>query len=101
VLERTREIGILKALGSSRIGILALIETEASVMAALGAALGLALTLFTVIALRYWAPTLQIRIDAAWFAWSVLLAMAASGLGALYPGYRAASADPVEALSYE
>jgi putative ABC transport system permease protein len=101
VLERTREIGILKALGSSRMSILGLIEAEASMMACLGAALGLVLTFVTVVGLRYWAPTLQIRIDAGWVVRAVLLAIAASGLGALYPGYRAAKADPIEALSYE
>jgi putative ABC transport system permease protein len=101
VLERTREIGILKALGQSRMSILGLIEAEASMMAGLGALLGLVVTFFTVVGLRYWAPTLQIRIDAAWVVWSVLIAIAASALGALYPGYRAARADPIEALSYE
>jgi putative ABC transport system permease protein len=101
VLERTREIGILKALGSSRMSILGLIEAEASMMAVLGAALGLIITFVTVVALRYYAPTLQIRIDAAWVVRAVLLAIAASVLGAVYPGYRAAQADPIEALSYE
>jgi putative ABC transport system permease protein len=101
VLERTREIGILKALGSSRLSILGLIEAEASMMAFLGAALGLILTFVTVVGLRYWAPTLQIRIDAGWVVRAVLLAIAASVLGAFYPGYRAARADPIEALSYE
>ncbi len=101
VLERTREIGILKALGSSRISILGLIEAEASMMACLGAALGLILTFSIVFSLRYWAPTLQIHIDAGWVVRAVLLAIVASCLGALYPGYRAAQADPIEALAYE
>ncbi len=48
VLERTREIGILKALGTSRLGILGLIEVEASMMAVIGAVLGLVLTFSAV-----------------------------------------------------
>jgi putative ABC transport system permease protein len=63
--------------------------------------LGLIITFFTVVGLRYYAPTLQIRIDAVWVVRAVLLAIVASSLGALYPGYRAAKADPIEALSYE
>ncbi|HUK29707.1 MAG TPA: ABC transporter permease, partial [Candidatus Acidoferrum sp.] len=86
VLERTREIGILKALGSSRMSILGLIEAEASMMACLGAVLGLILTFVTVVALRYYAPTLPISIEFSWVVRAVILAIVASGLGALYPG---------------
>jgi putative ABC transport system permease protein len=101
VMERTREIGILKALGSSRLGILGLIEVEASVMAALGATLGLIVTYSTQAAMHHWSPTTQIRIEAWWVVRAIVLSLAAAGLGALYPAYRAAKADPIEALSYE
>ena len=101
VLERTREIGILKALGTSRMGILSLIEVEACVMAGIGAVLGLVVTFGTIRVLRYWAPTLQIRVGPMWVARAILLAVVASALGALYPAYRAAKADPIEALSDE
>jgi putative ABC transport system permease protein len=101
VLERTREIGILKALGSSRLSILGLIESEASMLACFGAAFGLILTYTIVAILRSYAPTMQISISVGWVVRAVLLAIVASGLGALYPGYRASKADPIEALSYE
>jgi putative ABC transport system permease protein len=101
VLERTREIGILKALGTSRMGILGLIEIEASVMAIVGAVLGLAVTFITIAVLRHSSPTLQIRVAPMWVLRAVVMAIAASVLGALYPSYRAAQADPIEALSYE
>jgi putative ABC transport system permease protein len=101
VLERTREIGILKALGTSRMGILGLIEVEASMMAAIGAILGLAVTFSTIAILRHSSPTLQIRIGSTWVLRAVAMALAASALGALYPSYRAAQSDPIEALSYE
>jgi putative ABC transport system permease protein len=101
VLERTREIGILKALGTSRMGILGLIEVEASMMAVIGALLGLVVTFSTVAILRHSSPTLQIRISSMWVLRAVLMALAASALGALYPSYRAAQCDPIEALSYE
>ena len=101
VLERTREIGILKALGTSRMGILGLIEIEASMMAVVGAVLGLAVTFITIAVLRHSSPTLQIRVAPMWVVRAVAMAIAASALGALYPSYRAAQADPIEALSYE
>ena len=101
VLERTREIGILKALGTSRMGILGLIEVEASLMAVIGAVLGLVVTFSIVAILRHSSPTLQIRISSMWVLRAVLMALAASALGALYPSYRAAQCDPIEALSYE
>jgi ABC-type antimicrobial peptide transport system permease subunit len=44
---------------------------------------------------------MQISISFGWVVRAVLLAIVASGLGALYPGYRAAKADPIEALAYE
>nr|HEV7953296.1 ABC transporter permease [Candidatus Acidoferrales bacterium] len=101
VLERTREIGILKALGTSRLGILGLIEVEASMMAVIGAILGLVITFSTVAILRHSSPTLQIRISSIWIVRAVAMALMASALGALYPSYRAAQCDPIEALSYE
>ncbi len=101
VMERTREIGILKALGSSRAGILGLIEAEALTMAVLGAALGVIITFSTCAFLRYWFPTLQIRISADWVAKAIALALLASVVGALYPAFRAAKADAIEALAYE
>jgi putative ABC transport system permease protein len=101
VMERTREIGILKALGSSRLDILGLIEVEASVMAALGTILGLLITYATTLGMHHWFPTTQIRIEPWWIVRAILLSLAAAGLGALYPAYRAAKADPIEALSYE
>jgi len=101
VLERTREIGILKALGTSRMGILGLIEVEASMMAVVGAIFGLLVTFTVVAILRHSSPTLQIRIAPMWVLRAVALALAASALGALYPSYRAAQSDPIEALSYE
>jgi putative ABC transport system permease protein len=101
VLERTREIGILKALGTSRMGILSLIEVEASMMAVIGAIVGLVVTFLTVAVLRHSSPTLQIRIAPMWVLRAVGMALVASALGALYPSYRAAKSDPIEALSYE
>jgi putative ABC transport system permease protein len=101
VLERTREIGILRALGTSRIGILNLIEIEACVMAVFGAIFGLLVTFTAIKVLHSWVPTLQIRVAPMWVGRAIILALVASAFGALYPACRAARVDPIEALSDE
>jgi len=58
-------------------------------------------TFATITVLRHSSPTLQIRVAPMWVLRAVGMAIAASVLGALYPSYRAAQADPIEALSYE
>jgi putative ABC transport system permease protein len=101
VLERRREIGILKALGSSRAEICGLILAEALVMMVLGVAIGLAGTYGTTTLLHHTSPTLQILIPSGWIGRSALVALAGALAGAMYPALRAAQSDPVDALAYE
>jgi putative ABC transport system permease protein len=101
VLERTRDIGILKALGSSRLEICGMIVGETLVMVALGISLGLISTYSVVEILRHTAPTLQIDIESGWIVRAILLTIAGAIAGALYPALRAAQSDPVDALAYE
>ena len=101
VLERTREIGILKALGSSRADILGLIVSEALVLTAVGILLGLACTYATRAILRQTSPSLTILITEQWVVRATFLALAGALSGAFYPALRAAQADPVDALAYE
>ena len=101
VMEKTREIGILKALGASRISILKLIVQETLLMAAMGTAFGLASTFLVRIILRVTTPTLTILISEGWIFRAIVLALVGAIAGALYPAYRAALIDPVDALAYE
>jgi putative ABC transport system permease protein len=101
VLERRREIGILKALGSSRVEICGLILAEALVMVALGVVVGLAGTYGTTTLLHHTSPTLQIQIPGSWIGRSAVVALAGALAGAAYPALRAAQSDPVDALAYE
>ena len=101
VLERRREIGILKALGSSRLEICRLILSEALLLVVLGAALGVAATFGLTSLLHRTSPTLQIEITASWVFRSILVAVAGAIAGAAYPALRAAQSDPVSALAYE
>jgi putative ABC transport system permease protein len=101
VAERTREIGILKALGASRTAIIRLMLQEALLLASLGAAAGLICTYGVKAVLGQTLPTLPILIPHDWVLRAVALALAGALAGALYPAYRAAAIDPVDALAYE
>jgi putative ABC transport system permease protein len=101
VLERTREIGILKALGSSRWNILGLLLGEVLMMAACGSLLGLMVTYTIVAILTQTAPTLTVLISNAWIGKSIALAFIGASAGAIYPAARASGFDPVDALAYE
>jgi len=101
VLERTREIGILKALGFSRLDIIRLVVSETLLMVVLGAAGGLACTYGVSAVLQRTTPTLSILIPLDWVVRAILLAAAGAFAGALYPAFRAAQCDPVDALAYE
>lgn len=101
MLERTHEIGILKALGASRPQLVGLILEETLIMAGCGVLLGLGATWITRLVLHHDVPSLSILIPGQWVANAVLLALAAAIAGACYPAFRAARFDPIDALSYE
>jgi putative ABC transport system permease protein len=102
VLERTREIGILKALGASPGYILNLIFRETFVLAIAGAVIGIILTYGSRVAIQALAPaTLRQNIVPHWWPIAAGIAVAGALLGALYPAWKAARQDAIEALSYE
>jgi putative ABC transport system permease protein len=110
VLERTREVGTMMAVGLTRESVLRLILTEALVLGALGAAAGLALTLGLTYGalsggLTFKPPEATMAIDIFPFLtarFTVLVALVAvlgAVLFALYPAWRASRLRPVEALA--
>jgi putative ABC transport system permease protein len=102
VLQRTREIGILKSLGASRVYILQLIVAEAFVMGLFGTVIGILFSFGARWLILTLVPaSLQQAIVPDWWPIAGLIALFASLLGALYPGFRAARQDPIEALAYE
>ena len=100
VTERTREIGILKALGASRSYIVATIEKEAILISVIGLIVGFAAALIagTLIHRNY---GLMFEYGWGWAAVAALIGLIGGALGALYPAMRAARLDPVDALSYD
>jgi putative ABC transport system permease protein len=102
VLQRTREIGILKALGGSKSFILRIILTEAWVLAIGGTLLGIAMSYGAAELIRAFAPaSLPMIIVKPWWAVAGIITFIAATIGALYPGLSAARQDPIEALAYE
>ena len=102
VLQRTREIGILKSLGASRAYVLGLIVAEAVLMGVLGTMGGIALSFGSRWLIQMLVPASLVQaIVPGWWPIAGAIALAASLLGALYPGFRAARQDPIEALAYE
>ena len=101
VMERTREIGILKALGLSRLGILRMLLGETLMLTIAGSALGIVLTFVFQAVMKEANPSLMILITPQWVLSAALLALAGAAIGAMYPALRAASYDPVVALAYE
>jgi len=104
VFERTREIGVLRAVGWSvvRVGVMILSETMGICLLALGVGCALGVlaadvfvghsTLSGLIAPTYNAST---------FAWGLAFALGVGVIGALYPTWRAVSLTPIEALRHE
>jgi putative ABC transport system permease protein len=101
ILERTRDIGILKSLGASRLLIMRDIVAESMILTALGVVAGYALTLGAATAIRSAYPLLDVDIGALWMARAAALGIAGGLLGALYPAWFAARQEPVRALSWE
>src|SRR6202790_2477859 len=101
VMERTREVGILKALGFSRFDIVEMLLGETLVVTLLGSGFGIVVTFLTQAVLKETNPGLMILITPRWLLSSIVLAVVGAAAGVAYPALRAASYDPVVALAYE
>lgn len=101
VMERTREIGILKSLGASRLYIVGVVLRESGLLAITGIAIGVGTTYLMRTIFHFRFPTLDFAVTPRWVFAAVIIAFSGAMAGALYPALKAARKDPIDALSYE
>ena len=100
ITERTREIGILKAMGASRAYIIGEIEREALLISFLGLLVGFALSWIAGFGIHK-VTSLIFAFSGKWALTAAAIGLLGGALGAFYPAARAANLDPVNALAYE
>ena len=101
VMERPREIGILKSIGASKYYIVTIVLRETGLLAVTGIVLGIAASFALSAILQNRFPTLDFVINVPYVWKSAVIAFVGALLGAFYPALKAARKDPIDALAYE
>jgi len=101
VIERTRDIGVLKSLGATQTFIVRALLTESAALCLFGIAVGVGLSYAVRAAFLAGFPTLSILITPGWILRAGGIALAGAIFGASYPAWMASRKDAVEALSYD
>src|SRR5882672_12910258 len=101
VMERTREIGILKAMGASKFYIVNVILRETVLLTICGIVLGIVVSLLGRAGLAQKLPLVRVVVSGGWILRATGIAIVGAIAGALYPAFKAAQKDPIDALAYE
>jgi len=101
VMERTREIGILKSLGASKFYIVNAVLRETILLALAGIVVGIAVSLLARLGIEHRWPLVHIDKSNDWMLRATFIAIVGAAAGAIYPAYKAAQKDPIDALAYE
>jgi putative ABC transport system permease protein len=101
VIERTRELGILRAIGASQAKVVQLVINESALICLAGVVVGIALALGGRWFLPRVFPTLSVTLTREWAIIASSLGVAGGLLGSLYPAIKAARMDPIQALNFE
>jgi len=101
VIQRTREIAILRSMGAARLYILREVLAESLILTFLGAAAGVGLSLAAAAIIQAALPLLTVTITWEWIATAAVVALVGGTAAAMYPGWCAIRVDVVEALNFE
>jgi putative ABC transport system permease protein len=101
VMERTREIGILKSMGASKLYIVSVVLRETLVLAVAGIVVGIVVSLAARVGIQHRWPLVHIDQSNQWMLAATIIAIVGATAGAIYPAYKAAQKDPIDALAYE
>ena len=101
VMERTREIGILKAMGASKFYIVNVVLRETVLLTICGIVLGIAISFAAKAGILHRFPTLRMEVPQEWIIRATIIALVGALIGAAYPAFKAAQKDPIDALAYE
>jgi putative ABC transport system permease protein len=101
VTERTREIGLRKAVGAQKRDILLQFLTEATTLSLVGGGIGIALSVTGALLVSAALPDLDVTVQLSSVVFATLISLMIGVFFGIYPANRAAALNPIDALRYE